>query len=46
MGKGRCAINGPGKPQGYNQALEHERAANAWQLELREILYREVGKLE
>jgi site-specific DNA recombinase len=31
---------------GYTQAVEHERAANGRQLELREILYREVGKLE
>ena len=31
---------------GYKQALEHERAANGRQLDLREILYREVGKLE
>jgi site-specific DNA recombinase len=30
----------------YTQALEHEQAANGRQLELREVLYREVGKLE
>lgn len=32
--------------EGYNQALEHERAANVRQLELREVLYKETGKLE
>lgn len=31
---------------GYNQALEHERTTNSRQLELKEILYKEVGKLE
>ena len=31
---------------GYTQALEHERAANGRQLEMRENLYKEVGKLE
>jgi site-specific DNA recombinase len=31
---------------GYMKAVEQERAANGRQLELREILYREVGKLE
>lgn len=31
---------------GYIKALEHERAANGRQLELREILYKAVGKLE
>jgi len=31
---------------GYTQALEHERAANGRQLEMREILYKEVGKCE
>jgi site-specific DNA recombinase len=31
---------------GYQKALEHERAANGRQIELREILYKSVGKLE
>ena len=31
---------------GYTQALEHERTANAWQLELKEKLYTEIEKLE
>jgi predicted nucleic acid-binding Zn-ribbon protein len=31
---------------GYTQALEHERSANIRQLEMREILFKEVGKFE
>ena len=31
---------------GYTQAQEHEHAANAWQLELKEKLYKEIEKLE
>ncbi len=31
---------------GYKKEVEHERAANGRQLKLREILYKEVEKLE